>query len=298
MSALSGGTGALAALVSPGGAIVLGLAAIAAVTATIITLTKEEAREIDVLSDAQKQSIENSRKMKESYEQLETARKNSVGEVKSEYKYYEDLVQELDSLVGANGKVKEGYEDRVKFILTTLNEAYGTEMQLIDGVIENYAKERQELNKLMETKKAQAILEANSSAYTEAIQKRTDASMAYMRAMESFNEAIDKTQEKQKQVNDIMSETTKIYNTEGPGAAREFLESQADVLAEYEKLKGSVTETRSALMDATEAYQGYNQIIENYEGLSSAIIAGDSEKIREELTHRTLRSSIPPESWA
>jgi hypothetical protein len=284
MSAMKATGGILASLVSPGGAIVLGLAAIAAVTATIITLTQKEAIEIEVLSDAQKKSIENSHKMKEAYEELDTARKNSLGEVEAEHRYYADLLQELDSLVGANGKVKEGYEDRVKFILTTLNEAYGTEMQLIDGVIENYVKERQELTKLMETKRAQAILDANESAYTEAIQKRTEATQTYMRAMETYNEAMAKTKQKQQEVNDIMTETAKLYTSEGPGAAKEFLESHGAVLSEYEKLKGSVTETRQALKEATEAYQGYNQIIENHEGLSSAIITGDSEKIRDELT--------------
>jgi hypothetical protein len=36
-------------------------------------------------------------------------------------------------------------------------------------------------------------------------------------------------------------------------------------------------------MDATTAYQGYNQTIQNYEGLSAAIIGGDSQKIQDAL---------------
>ena len=51
----------------------------------------------------------------------------------------------------------------------------------------------------------------------------------------------------------------------------------------YAKLQQEVTNTRAALSDATTAYQGYNQTIQNYEGLSAAIISGDAQKINDAL---------------
>ena len=280
-SALNGTAGILSSLVSPGGAIVLGIAAIATVTATVIALTKEEAREIKVLTDEQEKSIEKSHALKKSYDELETTRKTSMSAIQTEHDRYSDLVGELDSLVGANGRVKEGYETRVSYIIHELNEAYGTEMQMIDGVIQNYAKERQEINKLMEQKRAQAILEANESAYMEAYGKRVEATNAYVSAQNTFNEVLAETEAKQAEVNKIMEEYTQI---ESVAAAEDFIKAHAGVLAEYEKSKDALFQSRDALKDATEAYQGYNQVIENYEGLSAAIISGDSEKISEALT--------------
>jgi hypothetical protein len=59
--------------------------------------------------------------------------------------------------------------------------------------------------------------------------------------------------------------------------------TQQEVFDTYSQLQQEVTNTRAALKDATEAYQGYNQTIQNYEGLSAAIIGGDSQKIQDAL---------------
>ena len=45
------------------------------------------------------------------------------------------LVSELENIVDANGNVKDGYEERVNYILTTLKNAYGIESELINGQI-------------------------------------------------------------------------------------------------------------------------------------------------------------------
>ena len=97
---------------------------------------------------------------------LADARDESVQSIETEYSYYETLADELDTLVDANGQVKEGYEDRVNFILTTLNEAVGTEMELVDGVIQNYQDENKAIYDLIEAKKAEAVLNANEDLYT------------------------------------------------------------------------------------------------------------------------------------
>lgn len=282
-TALSGSAGILSALVSPGGAIVLGLAAIVAVTATVISLTKDQAHAVDVLTDAEKESIQASHDLKAAYDEMESTRQGNMKTVDNEYSHYQDLITEMDSLVGANGKVKEGYEDRVKFIVTTLNEALGLEMQLTDGVIENYAKERQAINELIETKKAEAILAANEAAYTEAIQKKTEAALTYTKAQETFNDVLSRAEEAAVEVNKANIEYARILSEDGIEAAQDYIYTQQEVFKQYDKLKQEVSNTRSALHDATVAYQGYNEVIKNYEGLSSAIISGDSAKINDAL---------------
>ena len=282
-TAANAASGILSSLVSPGGAIALGIAAIAAVTVAWISATKEEARQIDVLTEAEKESIEKSHALKGAYDELDKARRDSMSAVENEYGHYEELLKEFDSIVGGNGKVKKGYEERAQFIMTTLNEALGMEMQMQDGIIQNYAKERQEINKLLETKKAEAILQANEAAYTEAIQKKTEAATTYAKAQQTFNDVLARAEAQAVKVNEANIEYARILQNEGIEAAQNYLYTQKDVFDSYAQLKQEVTNTRSALKDATEAYQGYNAVIENYEGLSAAIIGGDSQKINDAL---------------
>lgn len=283
MSALSGAGGILSSLVSPGGAIVLGLAAVATVVTTIISLTKEEKKQIKVLTEEQEKSVQASRDMKAAYDEMESSRRGSMQAVSNEVGYYQELLHELDSIVGANGKVKEGYEDRAAFITTTLNEALGLEMNLQDGIIENYAKERQAIEQQLEMKKAELILQANEEAYAQAIQKKTEATQTYLKAQETFNEVMAAAEEQAVEVEKVYMEMARIESEDGVAAAYEYQQAHQEVFDTYQALQGEVTNTRAALKDATEAYEGYNQTIQNYEGLSAAIISGDSAKINDAL---------------
>lgn len=87
----------------------------------------------------------------------------------------QNLNNELKTLVDENGKVKEGYEDRVKFILNELNNALGTEMTLVDGVVQGYKDQGKEIDKLIEKKRAQAILDAGYEKYKNAIDDQKKA---------------------------------------------------------------------------------------------------------------------------
>ena len=109
--------------------------------------------------------------------------------------HYQSLIQEMDSLVGANGEVKAGYEDRVQFIMTTGMKPLGMEMTMQDGVIQNYQKERESINQLLETKKAELILKANEEAYAQAIQKKTEAATVYANAQQTFNDILKQAED-------------------------------------------------------------------------------------------------------
>jgi TP901 family phage tail tape measure protein len=278
-SLASSATGIFANLVSPGGAIVLGIAAVTAVTVALVNAFKEEKKQIDVLNEAEKESIEKSHALKAAYDEMDTTRKNNMKTVDAEFGYYRELLKEFDSIVGGNGEVKKGYEDRATFIMTTLNEALGMEMQMQDGIIQNYATERQKINELIETKKAELILKANEEAYAEAIQKKTEAATVYANAQNTFNDVLKRAEEQAVKVNEANLEYARILREDGIEAAEDYMYTQQEVFDTYAQLQQEVTNTRAALHDATDAYQGYNQTIQNYEGLSAAIISGDSQKI-------------------
>ena len=280
--AMAGAGGMLATLVSPAGAIVLGLTAIAAVTASIISLTKDEEREIRVLTDEQEKNIEAARESADAYREMESARQESMKSVEAEYGHYEELLDELDSLVDANGKVKDGQKERAEFIVTTLNDALGTEIKMTGDVIENYKNEREEITKLLQVKKAQAMLSANEAAYTEAIEKQQDALVAYVNEQKTVEELRKQEAEMAGKVAAANEEIKRAYE-ESTRKGVEAQQAHQELFQTYDKLREELGGAVGALGEAEKAYSGYNATIKNYEGLSSSIISGDADKIQESL---------------
>lgn len=92
-----------------------------------------------------------------------------------------ELTSELGLLVSRNGEVKKSDEDRVNYILTKVNEAYGTEYQLIDNKIYKNGQEIKSnedliksIDEVMRKKRAEAILNAYQDVYNEALRQQNE----------------------------------------------------------------------------------------------------------------------------
>lgn len=124
--------------------------------------------------ELQRQAVEDS---KRAWEDLIETQQNSINTGMTEVSHYQSLYDELETIVDANGKVKKGYEARASFITTTLADALGVEIKMVDGVIQGYGNLTKSIDKVMEKKKAEIILQAQEEAYTQAINNRTAALM-------------------------------------------------------------------------------------------------------------------------
>lgn len=111
----------------------------------------------------------------EARQELQETQDEAIASGLGEISNLNSLASELDNLVDANGRVTEGYEARVKFILNELNSALGTEMQLNNGVIDGYDQLSGSISDLIQKKRAEIILEAQLPAYKEALTKLTEA---------------------------------------------------------------------------------------------------------------------------
>ena len=251
--------------------------------------TDEVEEHLASLNEYEQKQVDEIYAMRDAYKEVKEARDEAVADIEAEFNNYQALAAELDELVDANGKVKEGYEDRVNFILTTLNEAVGTEMQLVDGVIENYQKEKQALDDLIETKKAEAYLDANKDAYAEAIKNRGEA-------LQNFIEVQNQYKAKQKELNDLQEEQNRINGltieqyAKEIGSTDNLTNAELQLWVEKQKLNKEIEATKIGLGQlhmatdtAEKSFVDYNATIQNYEGLSSAIISGDTAKISEAL---------------
>ena len=104
----------------------------------------------------------------DSWTSLQEAQQKQINQGMTEISYYEDLYDELRQITDENGKVQEGYEKRAEFITSQLKDALGIEIEYTDGVIENYNDISEAIDKVIEKKKAEVIMSAQSGAYGEA----------------------------------------------------------------------------------------------------------------------------------
>ncbi len=178
--------------ISPMGWLTIGVGALAAgITALCFIMGDEESQ-----FEKNTKAIENA---KESYDELKETKQQAIDESAGEISYYAGLRSELGRLVDANGKVKTGYEGRVDFILSELNPALGTEIKMVDGVIQKYDEASQQLDTYLEKMKASAIIEAQA----EAMKQAESLYKTNLETITGFNEQIA---EKQSELTDKMAE--------------------------------------------------------------------------------------------
>lgn len=150
------------------------LALASAIIGIATAISSATSRESE-LTKAIKDTTEASKKATDEYNSLAESRRRSLSQGMSELSYYEQLQDELKGLVDENGKVKEGYEQRAKFIVDKLNEALGLEIQMNDNVVEGYQEVGEAVKKAIELKKAELQLASEEEAYKDAIKKRADS---------------------------------------------------------------------------------------------------------------------------
>lgn len=279
-------------------ATVIGLAtaAVAGLTTGLIylaTRTKDVEEVTADLTEEQNKQIETIHDQAKAYDELRQEQQDSIGAIQNEYAYYDELLGELDQLVDANGKVKEGYEDRAAFIVDTLNKALGTELELTDGLIENYVGQKKAIEELIDIKKAEAVLSANQDAYTEAIQNNKDALVSYVEAQDLYNQKMEEMAAAQERYNALSNMTVEEWNAMNGGMYDSITANQmlnAELTEAQKSLQESqlaVTETRSAYKEAEDTYIGYANTISNYEKLQTAVIKGNAEETEKALTQMT-----------
>lgn len=269
---------------SPVGLVTTALAALVGGLTAFVIANKDASESVDVLSENERDLVDSIDAMSESYSNLKSARDDAVADTTAEFGYYSELKDELDSIVNKNGEVKKGYEDRANFIVTTLNEALGTEMELNDGVIKNYQDEKKALDDLLVSKKAQVMLQANEELYTEAINNRAEAFGKMTAAQSDYDTALAETQKAEQALVEAQKEYELMRDTSGDidmvnEYARAMNEAQDDVDIATEKQE----ELKKALDEASSTYGEYITTIQNYEGTSAAVISGDVDEINESL---------------
>lgn len=280
-------------LVAGIGAVVGGLALYAAATKGATKATDKESESIDKMIEKHDKTKKSVDEMTKSWKDLKKTRDESVSGTTEQFDYYKKLKDELDDMVDKNGKVKKSQKDRAKFIVTTLNDALGTELKMTGRVIKNYEKEKKSIDKLIEAKKAQDILNANEDSYATAIKGQKGAFQNLEKAQANFEETTSKLEAAQKklkgaQSNKKLKEYVDKYGQAGMSKWGQELNAAKEAVS---KLTNEQKKNQKTVNDNEKQWTEYNTTIENYEGLSSAIISGDAKKINSAL-NKTVNNFI------
>lgn len=274
---------------NPWGWVALAVAGVSALTLAVIenyesyddmvekaaTLTEEEQK----IRDSTQEVVDKFRDWKD-------AKQEAISGVDSEFGYYENLKDELDKIVDANGKIKEGYEERAKYITDKLGDVTGIEIEIVDGSIQKYEELSIAIDKALQKKKAEAYLGAAQSTYNEAVLGEQDA----YKAMKESQEILGR-QEKQLEDKVALAEKYKSEMNQALTIEDEFESSAAyataknnyeRTLAEVEGLYKKIyvgTDDQQAqiesVREAEEAYAELTATIQKYDDLDYAVSVGD-----------------------
>ena len=267
-----------AVTLNPIGVVVGAIAGLTVAAGVYITAAQNAAEAEYGLSEAQQKTIDKAQQLNDQYNKTNDARNESMAGIEAEYGHLTELKDELDTLIDTNGQVKQGYEDRANFIVGELSSALGMEKDQIWEIIDANGSLGDSIDQTIEKKKAEAILNANQDAYTEAIKKQGEALQNYQDCLETVNAAQEKYSQAQGEYNEVMDVYFDLL-WYAPEAAEVWKMAHLDIISNCEAAEDAYETAKDALADSEEAYVGYNATIQNYEGLSSAIISGDSEKI-------------------
>lgn len=204
----------------------------------------------------------------------------SIDSANAEAAATENLWQKLQSVTDENGKVLEGKQSYAEFIVGELSDALGQEISLVDGQIEGYEELADSIDETIEKQKALAYQEAIKEDYTEAIQNQAKAQQQYGERLIEVAEKEQEAAEAKAYLDQVQEELTQAQKD---GTAAQFeLTNEYDRASEayYGSLE-ALDNAKESLSEATDSMENWNSIVQNYEGLSAAIIEGDAETINE-----------------
>lgn len=238
-------------------------------------LSEEEQKHIDVLNEASS-----------AYEEADKARVKATESIVADAEHSKALVSEYNSLIDANGKVKEGYESRAEFIKSTLAESLGLEKSQIDELIGANGQLKDQIYDLIEAKKAEAILDANKDTYAQAIQERRSAVEKLGPALRDLQSAEAEVQSTSAELAKRQQEYNNYVENGGRHTAQYAQRLEAAKLANEGAVEG-YNKAKDAVAGYEETLNKANSEIANYEGLAAALASKDAAAMEQYMANLT-----------
>lgn len=254
------------------------LTAVGLLTTGIMLLTdtnKEAEYSTEMLSEEQEKAVPAALKAAEAYRETKAAADELAAASMVNLDYTKQLWGELQELASANGRVKDTDKARAEFILNELNNALGTEYSLNGNIIQSYKDMKKSIEDLIETKRAQILLEAYEESYAEAIKNVGEAEKARAQLAQEIYEQEQIVAQKELELAEAEIARSKARTREELEALDQVAHSKAQAL---NKEKALLTEKKKEYRETDAALQGYYANIDSYELASTAVLKGETQK--------------------
>lgn len=258
----------IGALLTAIGLLIGGIAAFASATDDATTKT-------EVLNESQREAVTAAEKAADAYRDTKEAADEMAAAGDAQITHVEKLWKELQTLADTNGKVKDSDKARADFIIQELNKALDKEWSLTGDIITNYDEMVKSMEKVIETKRAQILLEAYENAYAESIKNVAEQEKA--RAIQAQELALIE-EEAAKKRNEVAALEATIANT-SDARTRNMYETQLTLRQEELRNLEETLATKKGKFEESDALvKEYYDNINSYETASTLILQGETEK--------------------
>lgn len=199
-----------------------------------------------------KSATQSAKNAAESFKELAAAREQSISTGVGELEYYGALKGELDTIIDANGRVKEGYETRAEYIIGKLNEELNAGITYANGVTNYNQQIRDSIQEVIDRKEAEIVLAAYEEEMTEKLKAKAEAEEAYRKSVGEVSRLEREIQQMEEQG---------IYDVEA-----------------YEQLNIQLAETKTALEDNKKTINDINDSMEVFNKIQEAYAKGNYDE--------------------
>lgn len=274
--------GLLATLANP--FVLLGAAA-AGVAAAIVTLCNSEGEYVDYSEQFATRIQETTDQVNahaDAYDNLLESAGASIETMQTEMDLVEQYVTELEKITDANGKVKEGYEERAAYLADYINSKVPGAVEASGEEADAVYKVSDAIEELIWQRQKEATLNALQPAYEEALLNQRRALTDYTQAMRDHHVA----QERVNKLQEVLNQTTSA--TDYSRVNHELMEA-----------KDALNQTSETLRTAESTWKDQNNVMEAYNEAASATV-GETDKLNHALaiTSDTLVQSTGDNSQA
>ncbi len=267
---------------NPIGLVVTAVGALAAGLGIYKTMSNDASDASSRFTSKQKEIIENSEEAIENIREEAEARRENLREVTAEIDQAEVLWNELQKCVDANGKVKEGYESRARFITNELSDALGQEIQLTDGIIQNYDELKNSIHDVIVAKQAEAVMDVMKTEYGNALKEQgdlaSDLAKQYNTLAASKKKVAELESELVKESNYYTEKT--LYNG---SVIKQYSNRYYELKTELEKVNAELTTNQAAFDKSSAAMKDNEDVISDYNLLLEASMSGSTETVENAL---------------
>ena len=223
---------------------------------------EEHAKKV-AMPEAYRKRLEKMTEVNKKIHEEFNAHKEVNGEILNNYENAKTYKEELDKIVGKNGKIKEGYELQAQVLVDQINEALGINLEIVDGQIKGYKNITKQLEKQIELVTIKNLAEKNAEKYYKA---KSGIGGKY-KELQSNKKAYNDSEAVQKYLsyNDLYKDAKagmKLAKSRGDDEAYEQYKTQRDT---YKKWRDEYAKDYKALKDAknnsSKVYRDYYRTI-------------------------------------